>query len=70
MAQQFVVRAARIGDKGKDGALVLDTTAKAKGGQGKLFAPTWKMVMASKKGEITWDEYTKRYLDLMRKRYR
>ena len=31
MAQQFVVRTARIDHQGKDGALILDTTAEAKG---------------------------------------
>ena len=37
--------------------------------EGKALAPTWDMVMKSKRGEITWEQYTERYLDLLRKRY-
>ena len=68
MTKEFVVRTGRVGYQSVD-ALVLDTTAKAKGGQGKVFAPTWDMVMASKRGEISWAEYTAQYLSLLRKRY-
>ena len=70
MSKQFVVRTARIGYSGQADEIVLDTTAKAKVGEGKLFAPTWEMVMASKHKKITWEEYTKRYTKLLRQRYR
>ncbi len=36
---------------------------------GAVFAPTWKMVMQSKRDEITWDEYRRQYTDLIRQRY-
>ena len=69
MSKEFVVKTGRIGYQSAD-ALVLDTTAKAKGGKGKVFAPTWDMVMASKRGEISWAEYTAQYLSLLRRRYK
>lgn len=48
----------------------LDTTVKsAWKDMGKAFAPTWDMVMGHKRGEITWAEYTERYVALMRQRY-
>ena len=36
----------------------------------KAFAPTWKMVMGSKQGKITDDEYAKQYTELMRQSYK
>ena len=45
----------------------LDITVKS---GDKAFAPTWKMVMGSKEGRITQEEYTRQYYDLMRKSYR
>jgi uncharacterized protein YeaO (DUF488 family) len=48
---------------------VLNTTVKSGSGLGTVFAPTWKMVMASKRDEITWDEYHNQYTALMRQRY-
>lgn len=42
---------------------VIDTTVKS--GHGML-APTWDMVWDSKSGELSWDEYTSRYLSMMR----
>lgn len=47
----------------------LDITAKGKNPIGKIFAPTWKMVMGSKEGKIFWDRYKEMYKDLMRKSY-
>ena len=62
---------ARIDYKTDDAnELVLDTTAKSAKDLGKVFAPEWEMVMASKSGEITWQQYTELYLQLMRDRYR
>ena len=63
------VRTSRIDYKGKPNQLVLNTTIKSGDGVGKVFAPTWDMVMQSKRGEITWSEYTEQYLTLMRERY-
>ncbi len=48
----------------------LDITVKGKDPIGKLFAPTWKMVMGSKEGNISWNEYKVMYKELMRKSYR
>jgi uncharacterized protein YeaO (DUF488 family) len=47
----------------------LDITVKGKDPVGKIFAPTWKMVMGSKEGRISWDEYKEMYRALMRKSY-
>ena len=44
----------------------LDITVKS---GDKAFAPTWKMVMGSKEGKISEEEYTKHYLELMRESY-
>ncbi len=52
------------------GADRLDITVKGKDLIGKVFAPTWKMVMGSKEGKISWDEYKDMYKDLMRQSYR
>lgn len=35
-----------------------------------VFAPTWKMVMKTKQGKMTWEEYKSKYRQLMRKSYR
>jgi len=51
------VGTARIDYQGRVGQRVLNTTVKSGMGLGAVFAPTWKMVMASKQDEITWDEY-------------
>lgn len=47
----------------------LDITVKGKDPFGKYFAPTWKMVIKSKKGLMTQEEYTQEYYSLMRKSY-
>jgi hypothetical protein len=51
------VGTARIDYEGRVGQRVLNTTVKSGTGLGAVFAPTWKMVMQSKRDEITWDEY-------------
>lgn len=51
------VGTARIDYQGHVGQRVLNTTVKSGTGLGAVFAPTWKMVMQSKRDEITWDEY-------------
>lgn len=47
----------------------LDITVKGKDLIGKYFAPTWKMVMFSKEGKISWDDYQQMYRELMQKSY-
>jgi hypothetical protein len=47
----------------------LDITVKGKDPIGKIFASTWKMVMASKQGKLSWEEYSTQYRQLMRKSY-
>lgn len=48
----------------------LDITVKGKDPLGRIFAPTWKMVMKAKKGLISESEYTAMYRNLMRASYR
>ncbi len=36
----------------------------------KEFAPTWKMVMGSKNGQVSQEEYTDEYINMMRISYR
>ena len=69
--QQHICRVgtARIDYRGQDGQRVLDTTVKSGTGLGAVFAPTWDMVMQSKRNEIVWDEYRRQYTELMRSRY-
>lgn len=57
----------RVSYSGVDG---LDITVKSGKGIGKVFAPTWDMVMGVKQGRITEAEYTERFLNLLRERYR
>lgn len=45
----------------------VDVTRKSGRGLGLLFAPTWDMVMQHKKGCMTDEEYTERYLALLEK---
>lgn len=47
----------------------LDITIKGKDPIGRFFAPTWKMVMASKEKKLSWDEYKSMYRALMQKSY-
>lgn len=70
MNAELKIWTARIGYGSLDDELVLDTTAKAEDGPGKVFAPPWSLVLASKRGIITWEEYTERYLKLLRGRYK
>lgn len=45
---------------------LLDTTVKS---GDPIFAPSWDIVLAVKRGEITEEQYTERYIELMRKSY-
>jgi uncharacterized protein YeaO (DUF488 family) len=64
------VGSARIDYQGEKHQTILNTTVKSGSGLGKVFAPTWDMVMAFKRGDIDWQTYTMRYQALMRERYR
>ena len=46
------------------GTVVLDVTVKSGVGIGKLFAPTWQMVMGVKSGEMPLAAYAARYRDI------
>ena len=48
----------------------LDITVKGKDAIGKIFAPSWKMVMQSKQGKMTREEYNHLYKIRMRKSYK
>jgi uncharacterized protein YeaO (DUF488 family) len=63
------VGTARIDHQGQVGQRVLNTTVKSGTGFGAVFAPTWKMVMASKQNTISWQSYIEQYTALMRQRY-
>src|SRR5688572_5002496 len=63
------VATSRINHKAKEGEMVLDTTAKSGSGLGMTFAPTWALVVPSKRGQITWEQYTEGFYKLMRERY-
>jgi uncharacterized protein YeaO (DUF488 family) len=49
---------------------VVDITVKSAVSWDRLFAPTWELVLASKRHAITWDVYTAQYIALMRQRYK
>ncbi len=70
MVKRVMIRTGRISYQEQSGETVLDITAKSGKGLGAFFAPPWKLVMASKRGEITWEEYTERYRALLWERYR
>ncbi len=53
----------RIGYKGRDG---LDVTVKSSE-EGRAFAPTWEMVMAHKRGQMSDAEYRNLYWAMMRR---
>lgn len=54
----------RIGESG------LDITVKSATGDGRCLAPTWDMVWGHKRGTLSDQEYTEKYLTLLRQRYR
>ena len=70
MTKKLRIWTARVDYTGMENEVVLNTTAKSAKGLGKVFAPTWEMVMARRHDEITWEQYTERYLNLLRDRYR
>lgn len=64
------IATARIGYRGRMGERVLDTTVKSGTELGAVFAPTWKLVLGVKRGELSWSTYVEGYTALMRDRYR
>jgi uncharacterized protein YeaO (DUF488 family) len=54
----ILLRRAPIRRNGVDG---IDITVKSALGPARQFAPTWDMVMGSKKGELPWEVYTAQY---------
>jgi len=48
----------------------LDITIKGKDSIGQYFAPSWEMVMKTKKETLSPDEYTQQYVERMRESYR
>ena len=63
------VATARINHSPREDELVLNTTVKSGSGLGVVFAPTWDLVLASKSGTLSWQQYTEGYVRLMRLRY-
>lgn len=49
---------------------IIDITAKSGGKPWIIFAPTWNIISDYKDGRITEQEYTDRYYNLMRNRYK
>lgn len=49
--------------------IAVDITVKSATGLGIALMPTWDIVMGVKRGNITHDGYTERYLELLRYRY-
>jgi len=49
------------------GYLRLDITKKS---GDPVFSPSWNIILAYKDGKITWEEYTQRYQELMRRSYK
>ncbi len=60
---------ARISYRGRADQTILNITIKSATGLGTLFAPTWDMVMQSKRHQIAWETYCQQYTALMRDRY-
>jgi hypothetical protein len=69
MTMSLKVATSRINHKPKEDELVLNCTVKSGTGIGKVFAPTWDLLMGSKQGRLTWEQYTEGFLALMRQRY-
>lgn len=47
-----------------------DITVRGQDPVGKLFAPTWEMVMGTKNGTVSHDQYTAMYYELLRNRWK
>ena len=60
---------ASLNKKADHRGLLLDVTVKSARPEDRVFAPTWDLVMASKRGQITWDQYRQAYLGLLRARW-
>lgn len=51
------------------GIVFIDTTVKSALPEWRPLAPTWELVMGSKRGLITWEQYTEGYLAKLRQEY-
>tara|TARA_B100000700_G_scaffold155074_1_gene172233 strand:+ start:21154 stop:21534 length:381 start_codon:yes stop_codon:yes gene_type:complete len=63
MIELYTVQISNVNNIDDETIEVLDTTVKS--GYGML-APTWNMVWDFKSGELSWRDYTRRYLEMMR----
>ena len=69
MVRSLTIWTARVDYQKRGNELVMNTTATKGKGLGKLFAPPWKLVETYKAGSIEWEEYERRYIDILRDRY-
>lgn len=69
MAQQLDIWTSQIAYRQRGNELVVNSTAGSGTGVGDVFSPGWELVMASKRGEISWEEYTERYIALLREKW-
>ena len=69
MVSSLTIWTARVDYQKRGNELVMNTTATKGKGLGKLFAPPWKLVETYKAGFIEWEEYERRYIDILRDRY-
>lgn len=60
----------RIDYRPNSTSVVIDTTIKSAVGGAQIYAPTWEMVMGSKKGTLPWEDYTSQYFALIEGRDR
>lgn len=67
--EKWQIGTSRINYRKKQNQQVLNITIGSGYGAGKLYAPTWEMVNASKEGSISWNEYKRQYVGLMKQRY-
>jgi len=59
-----MIYTARFGEQTK--GIPIDITVK--GNSNHCLAPTWKMVMGYKRGDLSWEEYTAQYNTLLKER--
>ena len=65
MKNKLELRSCRISlYKGSD---KLDITVKSGRGIGRELAPTWELVRGFKSGKLSWEEYERGYLEMLRK---
>jgi len=62
-----MIKTARLGYRASAGEVAIDITVKRNPKH--VLSPTWDMVMAYIQNRITWEQYTERYLEILRKRW-